>query len=184
MSSMSRFFMGCFTASAPGASTSGTTGISTATGVSSPVMTTVMSSRTASTNTKRRYYGPCNFLDSQLTFHLAFRVMPAILSENSNNSNNPSCVKILREYGDTCKLDIFLYLCQLNYVGNDKVDTTMNTQEVCSSIGELRQSYSVQGQSESDTLEVLFNKFTSLTVNLPDNATTWLIQLCSTYFST
>ena len=182
MSSVSRSLMGCFTASTPGTPT-GTANTTTSAAFSSPAMTTFMSSRTASATTKRGYYGPCDFLDNQLTFHSAFGVAPAILSEDPNDSKNPSRAKFLREFGDTCKLDIFLYLCQLNYVGHSKVDTTMNTQEVCSSIGELRQNYTHSGQPKTDTPEELFNKFTALTVNLPDNATTWSIQLCSTYFS-
>ena len=90
---------------------------------------------------------------------------------------------MLREYGESCKLDIFLHLCRLNYVGHDKIDVTRNTQEVCTQICELQQTYINNGNASIDTPEELFNKFTALTVNLPDNAVTWSIQLCSTYFS-
>ena len=59
----------------------------------------------------------------------------------------------------------------------------MNTQEVCTKIGSVKQSYSLGGSSKIDTPEELFDKFTQLSVTLPGNAKTWSIQLCSTYFS-
>ena len=190
--STSRSLANCFNASGTSTSADGTSDTSTpsspsgsvtASSFSSPAMKNFMSSRTSSTSNKRGYYGSCDFLDSQIGFTAAFGSCPAIVPENPNSSNYANCGKILREFGESCKLDIFLYLCRLNYVGHDKIDVTMNTQEVCTQISELQQSYVYNGNSNVDTPEELFNKFTSLTVNLPDNAVTWSIQLCSTYFA-
>ena len=94
-----------------------------------------MSACTSSTNNKIGYYGSCEFLDGQIGFVSAFESCPVIMPENLNNNNYATCGKILREYGEICKLDIFLHLCRLNYVGHDKVDITMNTQKVCTRIG-------------------------------------------------
>ena len=106
-----------------------------------------------------------------------------LLPENPNNSNYTSCQRFLREDGKTCKLYIFQHLFRLNYVGHDKVDVSLNTQEICSKVSNLCQVYTLGRQNHTDTPEVLFNKFNQLSVGLPDDAKEWSIQLNSTFLS-
>ena len=74
------------------------------------------------------------FLDNQDAFLQSFGIAPVHLPEKQNNSKYSSCQRILRDYREKCKLDIFLHLCRLNYVGHGKIDVTMNTQEACKKI--------------------------------------------------
>ena len=120
---------------------------------SSPAMKNFMASKASSTNTKRGYYRACDFLDNQSAFVQAFGLAPTLVPENLNSSNYSSLQKIVRDYGESCKLDIFLHLCQLNYVGNDKVDVALNTQEVCSKISSLRQVFLLDGHRRTDMEE-------------------------------
>ena len=56
----------------------------------------------------------------------------------------------------------------LDCVGSDKVDPTLNVQEVCRQISGLRQRYSDDnGRVYTDTPDKLFDKYISLSVNLP-----------------
>ena len=81
----------------------------------------------------------------------------------------------LRDYGNQCKLKIFLYLCQLNYVGHAKVDINLNTLEVCSKISEIKQVYCKGNRMHHDTLDELFDRFSILAVSLPPNSSGWLV---------
>ena len=51
--------------------------------------------------------GMLDFLDSQIGFVAAFGSAPLIVPKNPNNGDYSACLKILRDYGETCKLDIF-----------------------------------------------------------------------------
>ena len=146
-------------------------------------MKNFMASRTTSTDTKRGFYGVFDFLDNQAAFLKTCGTGLGPLPENPKNGNCLSYQRILRGYGKKCKLDIFLHLCRLNYVGHDNVDVTMHTQEVCQRISHLRQTYTIGGQKRTVTPEELFDKLTQLSVILFNNAKTWSIQLCSTYLS-
>ena len=128
-----------------------------------------MASRTMSSGVKRGYYGNCKFLDTQYEFDQAFGLTPTLLPENPNNSNYSSCQKLLRDYGEKCKLGIFLHLCKLNYVRHDKVDIALNTQEICSRISSLRHAYRLGSRDYIDTPEELFDKFNQLSDGLPDD---------------
>ena len=134
------------------------------------------------TATKNGYYGTCSFLDTQSDFETAFGLSPILIIENPNMSNYASCLKILRNYSENCKLDTFLHICRLNYVGHDKIDVTIHTCEVCQKISSLTQTYTLGQRLKVNIPEKLFHKFMQLSVSLPDDATTWPIQLCSTSF--
>ena len=58
----------------------------------------------------------------------------------------------LREYGKKCKLDIYLNLCEQDYVGADYVDNALNSQEICRTIGQLKQEWrTTNGRVQIDT---------------------------------
>ena len=76
-----------------------------------------------------------------------------------------------------------MHLCMLDYVGNDKIDPSLNVVEVCRQISGLKQVRMVDGRLLTDTPDELFDKFNEISVSLPDNASTWTLQLCSSYLS-
>ena len=118
-----------------------------------------------------------------MNFILTFRCTPAVLPENTRNSNYTSSGIFIRDYGETCKIYVFLHLFSLNYVVYDNVDMIINTQEVYTRISDFLQNRSVGGYACTNTPKKLLDKFKSLAVILPETATTWSIHLYSTYFS-
>ena len=90
---------------------------------------------------------------------------------------------IIRDYGDLCKLEMFMHSCMLNYVDYTKVDVDLNTLDICSQISDVRQVYNQNGRMYHDTLDELFDRFSTLAVSLPVKASGWLVQLCSCYLA-
>jgi len=81
-------------------------------------------------------------------------------------------------------LDIYLNLCEQDYVGDDYVDNALNSQEICRTIGELRQEWKTSsGRIQIETPDEIFNKYLQLATSLPSDAQAWPIQLCSSYFA-
>ena len=129
------------------------------------------------------YYCGISFLDNQNEFKQTFGLGPVILPEKLTINDNLSTRRILQNYADKCKFDICMYLCMLDYVGEDKIDPTLNVQEVCRRISDLKQKMSDNERVYTDTPDELFDKYISHAVNLPNDAAKWPIQLCSTYLS-
>jgi len=68
-------------------------------------------------------------------------------------------------------------------VGNDKIDASLHVQEVCRQINTIKQVYHSGGRSRTDTPDELFDRFSHESISLPNDATTWSIQLCASYLS-
>ena len=142
----------------------------------SPAMTRFFSSQKSSDGTKKSYYGDLVFLDSMYKFQLTFGTSPFMLrSSPTKISANMSCQKIIREYGDVCKLEMFIHLCVLNYVGHINVNIGLNTLDVCSQISDVKQVYNQNGRMYHDTPDELFDRFSTLVVSLPVKASEWSI---------
>jgi len=62
---------------------------------------------------KKGYYGPFSFFNSQHEFHQVFGNKPIILKSNPMGGSNKVIKDKLREYGEKCKLDIYLNLYEL-----------------------------------------------------------------------
>ena len=185
--SLSSCFAATTTPSTPSTSTNttSTTSSSTTSAVKSPAMQLLFKKNSSSSGSdKKGFYGALTFLDSQMEFDSVFGKSPQILPSNPLQNDVHSIKKILLPYSDLCKLDIFMNLCMLNYVGTTTIDPSLNVQEVCRKISSLRQQYTVRGRGvTTDTPDELFDKFLVLCVSLPDDASTWSIQLCSSYLS-
>ena len=78
-----------------------------------------------------------------------------------NDDNNIR--KVLRYFSEGCKLDVFMHLCMLDYVGHDQVDTLLNVQEICRKISFIKQVWNTGCRLLTDTPYELFDKFTRLT---------------------
>ena len=68
-----------------------------------------------------------------------------------------------------------MHLCMLDYVGNDKVDPSLNAVEVCRQISEVKQMRMVDGKLHTATPEGLFNEYSEISVSLLDNASSWTL---------
>ena len=94
-----------------------------------------------------------------------------------------TCQRLVRDYGDQCKLETFMHLCCLNYVGHTKVDIGLNMLEVCSQVFEVKQVYCKCGRVQHDTPDELYDRYSILAVSLPADAKGRSAQLCSSYFA-
>ena len=70
-----------------------------------------------------------------------------------------------------------MYLSRLRYVGHNIMYTSLNVQKVWRQIRAIKQIYSYGGKVRTNTIDELFDKFTSLSISVSDDATTWSIQL-------
>ena len=137
-----------------------------------------LSSQKSSDGDRKGYYGDLIFLNSMNEFQVTFGTSPFMLrSSPTKISANMSCQKIIREYGDLCKLDFSMYLCVLNYVGHINVNIGLNTLDVCSQISDVKQVYNQNGRMYHDTPDELFDRFSTLAVSLPVKASRWSVQL-------
>ena len=124
-----------------------------------------------------------SFLDSEEKINQTFGDHPAMLSERPWDSNNMATSKLLQYYAELCKLDIFMHLCKLDYVGEDNVESVLNVVEVCCHISKLKKVWSSRSTVYTNTPDELYDKFTRLSVSLLNDAKKWSIQLCSTYLA-
>ena len=154
-----------------------------ATRFSSPKMKLFAQSSTKSNNSKKGYYGDMTFLDNDANFTKTFGDHPTMLPEKPLDSNHVTVHQKIHAYAELCKLDIFMHLCKLDYVGADNVDPGLNVVEVCRQISSLKQIWNENSSIHTDTPDELYDKFTRLAVSLPTDATKWSIQLCSSYLA-
>ena len=122
-------------------------------------------------------------MDTQETFNLTIGDSTVILPNDLTSTKSESFYSMIQEYCKLYKLSNFMHLCQLNYVGNDTVDVGLNTLEVCNQISDLRQGQCANGCVTHDTPEKIFDKFSRLVDSLPDNSSTWYVQLCSCFLA-
>jgi len=60
-------------------------------------------------------------------------------------SPNSGVKEKLRKYEETCKMDVYMYLCEQDYVGEDSTVKTLNAQEVCRKINKIKQEWKDSG---------------------------------------
>ena len=186
-STTARSLTSCFATTSSGTPSSGTptkgTSI-TSTNGTSPAMTRFLSAQKSNGGTKKGYYGDLTFLDNMTGFQLTFGISPFMLpSSPTKTSTDMSCQRIIRDYGELCKLEIFMHLCMLNYVGHTKVDVGLNTLDIYSQISDVKQVYNQNGRMYHNTPDELFDRFLTLAVSLPVKASGWSVQLGSSYLS-
>lgn len=128
------------------------------------------------------YYGKMDFLNTQEAFHITFGPKPRLFhaTEEGELWNEQT---ELQDFIDRCKLDIFLAVCKVDYVGDEDARPESYVREVCDVIGKLRQEYTKDGKIIIDSPDDLYQKFMQLVANLPDDAKEWPISLPSTYLS-
>ena len=129
------------------------------------------------------YFGPCTFLDNQTAFDAVFGVAPNILSAQPLK-NAVTVRDEVEEFVEHCKFDIFMASCRNYYVGvGSNESDTQATHAACKSICGLRMEEKVNGRTVIYNPDVLFGKFMELTPLLPDDASKWSTQLCTSFFN-
>ena len=127
--------------------------------------------------------GGMNFLDNQEEFTRTFGSPPTLLPSKPMDNDNGLAMSMLHNYSGKWQLDIYMYFCMLDYVGHDKIDPSLNVVEVCRKISEWKKVQSVNGRLTTDTPYEIFDRFNEISVSLPNNASTWTLQLYSSYLS-
>ena len=125
------------------------------------------------------------FLDDQKEFDQIFGLNPIILGVNPITGSSSDCLKKARLYADKCMLDVFIQICRDDYVGGDDAGSKGKLiHEICKSLTRLKQEYNVRGVGhKTDTPDELYSKYIGIVAGLPDDATIWSVNLCSTYYS-
>ena len=182
---VSRSLGSCFSAATTGGTTTGPstpTGSTTSgTSFTSPAMKLFLSTGSDPSKTRKGFYGPFTFLDTQSDFDATFGKNPRVLPMIPTGSDIHDIQNLLREFSDKCRLDIFMHQCMIDYVGNDKVDPTLHVQDVCKQLSLTKQIYTCRGKNIELTPDEMFDRFCALSVSLPENARIWPIQLCSLF---
>lgn len=89
-----------------------------------------------------------------------------------------------KDFISNCKFDIFVALHRSYYVGvGNKESDIQATHAACKTICGLRMEKMFNGRTLVINLDVLFGKFMEITPLLPDDASKWSTQLCSSYFN-
>ena len=129
---------------------------------------------------KEGYFGQFNFLHSQHLFDDCFgrnpRVYHAVDREVLWNEQDA-----IGAFADLCQFDVFMNLCQLYYVGDSNVNKENYVREVCANISKLTQQWRDGGKLIVLTPEELFQSFLRESTNLPDDTSTWTLQLPSQF---
>ena len=108
-------------------------------GFTSPVMERFMlAGSSSSTTTRKGCYGSLTFLDIQGEFIHTFGAHPKLLPTNPIGLDTRIIQRLLREYSEKCKLEIFMHLCMLDYVGDDRVDQSLHINEVSRKISAIK----------------------------------------------
>ena len=69
--------------------------------------------------TKTGYYGKVNFFDTQLAFDQIFSIHPKIYHAFENEKDARDANQAITRFIDECRLDIFIAVCRMDYVGTD-----------------------------------------------------------------
>lgn len=133
-----------------------------------------------SAGTKEGYFGKFNFLDSQDLFHDCFGPSPKLYHSTEKEAIWPEKEE-MGSFSDLCQFDVFMNLCQTYYVGDSNVNKESFVREVCANIAKLKQQWKEGNSLFVLTPEELFQQFLRESTNLPDDTSTWTIQLPSQY---
>ena len=70
-----------------------------------------------------------NFLNNQTDSALTFGTFPTLLPTRPMDIENGSAMSILYKYSEKRQFDNFMHLWMLDYVGHEKLDTSLNVNQ-------------------------------------------------------
>ena len=80
---------------------------------------------------KTGYYGPLTFLDTQEEFNYTFGIQPRMYTAFGQDEESHDAQRDLDRFIDACHIDVFISICQMDYVGTDTAATTFYIQVIC-----------------------------------------------------
>ena len=86
-------------------------------------------------------YGKLNFSDTQSAFDQIFGTQPNIYRDFENNKYVRDAKRAITRSIDKCRLDIFIAVFRMDYVGTDNDDINFYVQEFCNEIASLHQTW-------------------------------------------
>ncbi len=142
------------------------------------------------------YFGTLEFVDDQDCFDSVFGQHPIMLRVTDQSTaaasgrvtasvDSTSAAEELHAYLERCEFDAFVALCEADYVGIvDKDHEQRATQEVCKRILQLKQVFKPARSNTVTTLHPakLFDRYLVHVSALPDDASTWSIFLCRSFY--
>ena len=90
--------------------------------------------------TNTGYYLKLNFFNTQLTFDQIFDTQPKIYHAFENDEGARHEKRAITRFIDKCRLDIFIAVYRMDYIGTDNDDITFYVQEFCNDISLLFQT--------------------------------------------
>ena len=154
-----------------------------------------------SVSTVFTYCGPLNFADNQEMFNVVFGSNPVMLhvtkftklNDGPSSASGPASItdsaspaQQFHMFVQRCHFDIFVALCESDYVGIVNSHSTQKAiQEVCRKLQGLQQKFQTKnGKNQWVTLHPadLYNKYLSFVASLPPNASSWSIVLCKCFY--
>ena len=76
-------------------------------------------------------YGGLEFLDKQDEFDKIFGKNPVLLAPNPTLVDSSTTAKLLLDFSELYRLDVYLHVCYKYYVGSSNIDKNTSEQEVC-----------------------------------------------------
>ena len=137
------------------------------------------------------YHGSLDFADDQNTFNSVFGHNPLLLHVSNRKNlragdsiaSSKEIKQILQNYMDKCKLDVFISLCQDDYVGsNFNADDSKSVQAICKKIQSFKMQYQSPSGIKTIHPNILFEKYLNIIPSLPKDPSTWNFVLCMTYY--
>ena len=99
-------------------------------------------------------------MDKNDEFDKVFGKNPILLPPNPTSVDSATTSKILLDFSELCRLDVYLRACRKFYVGSSNINKNTSVQEVCREISDLRQEWKDKhGKLIVDNPEELFTKF-------------------------
>ena len=148
-----------------------------------PKMNKLLSMGSSSSGEVISYFGGMTFLDDQSAFLTTFGYNPTILPYNAIKNEEGGPRNKLLAYANKCMFDVFLYICQEDYVGDISVKSEKKMIiAICKEIADIKMERR-HGQRSIDTPDEIYARYISIASGLPDTASKWTITLCSSYYN-
>ena len=159
--------------------------------LSTPKKNRLFSASTKSSEETVSWFGHADFLDDADAFVNEFgtttpQLLPPQPVNPHDSTSSNRAYDNLHQFAQKCMFDVFLHVCQIDYVGSGKgVDSILAVQEVCTRISSLKQQFrNKHGKMDIMSPDELFNMYLQLVPSLPDDTSTWTgIQLGSSFFN-
>ena len=125
-------------------------------------MSSLFKPSSSSRSLKKGNYGPFDFLASQDLFNKFFGKHPKLYSPVKKDGHWTQ-KEDLHAFMESCRFDVFMKSCQINYVESSNVSTESYVWEVCNNSSGLLQNWTNDlGQAVMDTPKIFSKNLLNL----------------------